>query len=376
MAEIIWKIGFDQSQAKQAGKSAGKAQSKESSSGGGGGAFAGGVVGGLLGSLLSSVKMLFDPLSAIASLLVAALFPLLKPFLVLFLKVGILLFNWLNDQFAKGGGVEGGMLGRLVDGLTGQGDTFVDKLVNTLAVGTFVTGLIAALIGGAGFVKALVAGLVLTGAFNIGLWLGDKLADLVVGTFNFGRWLATKMIDLIVGTFNFGVWLGEKIADIVIGTFNIGKWLGKNIADFIVGKIDAVKDMWSWFTQNLFGDDKIDINTQVWGFIKGLFKGGINVGTTVWNWFKGLFKGSLLGGDNGSTSSMEDGIITPNGDMIRTSPNDYLIATKTPSSLFGGSGGSGSSNINVTINGGLITEDVARDIGRMIQRELNLGGRM
>lgn len=371
MTELIWKVGFDQGQAKKAGQEAGKAQAKESQ---GGGAFAGGVVGGLLGNLLASVKQLFDPLSAIASLFIAAIFPLLKPFLILFLKVGVMLFKWLQGQFAKGGGVGGSPLGQLVEGLTGGGDTFVDKLVNALAVGTFVTGLIAALIGGTGFVLALVAGLVATGVFNIGLWLGDKLADLVKGTFNFGRWLADNLLKFMVGVFDFGIWIKESIFDFIIGAFNLGKWLSKNFVNFVTGTIDAVKDIWKWITSSAFGTGVIDIVSNVWEYVKSFFKGSINVGSTVWNWFKSLFKGSMSFGGffGGKSKSVNDAIVTPNGDVIRTNPNDFLIATKNPGAL--GNGG-GSSNINVTINGGLITEEVARDIGRMLQRELNLGGR-
>jgi len=218
----------------------GKTSGKGGSGGNGKGAFTGGFLGGFLGNILSSVKQLFDPLNAIATLLVASVFPILKPFLILFLKVGMLLYRWLNSQFAKGGGADGSMLGRLAEGLMGEGDTFTDKLINTLTAGTFVVGLIGALVAGVSFVPALILALIGTASFNFGLWLGDQLAKLVKGEFAWQQWLADKLANTIIGVLDFGAWLGEKIGDFITGTINVAKDVWSFIKTLWVGTINVV----------------------------------------------------------------------------------------------------------------------------------------
>ena len=45
------------------------------------------------------------------------------------------------------------------------------------------------------------------------------------------------------------------------------------------------------------------------------------------------------------SESVNDAIISPNGNIITTAPDDYLIATKTPGSL----GNSNGTNITVNV---------------------------
>ena len=101
-------------------------------------------------------------------------------------------------------------------------------------------------------------------------------------------------------------------------------------------------------------------------------KKSFEVLSALGSWIKSKIK-SLLSFGGGSSKSVNDAIITPNGDIIRTNPSDYLIATKNPSALASGGSG-GASTINVNISGGLITEEVARDIGKVIQRQVSYGG--
>lgn len=49
-------------------------------------------------------------------------------------------------------------------------------------------------------------------------------------------------------------------------------------------------------------------------------------------------KNALSANDNLTTTKVNDAIITPSGNVISTHPDDYLIATKTPQTLIGGSG--------------------------------------
>ena len=114
-----------------------------------------------------------------------------------------------------------------------------------------------------------------------------------------------------------------------------------------------------------------DIGIFIWDTLKNIFTDAFEPLKDIGIWIKNKIQ-SLLGIGGGTSKTVNDAIITPNGDIIRTNPSDYLIATKDPGSL-GGNGGR-NATINVNINGGLITDEVARDIGKVILREVNSGG--
>jgi len=68
----------------------------------------------------------------------------------------------------------------------------------------------------------------------------------------------------------------------------------------------------------------------------------------------------------GSITPVNDAIISPTGDIITTHPKDYLIATKNPSELGGGSG------MNIIINGGIFGSDAPEELANLIMEKLNL----
>lgn len=65
--------------------------------------------------------------------------------------------------------------------------------------------------------------------------------------------------------------------------------------------------------------------------------------------------------------SLNDGVINPDGKIISTHPNDYLIATKDPSSL-----GGGGSVFNININTMIGEEEYAEKIGNMLIKQTGL----
>jgi hypothetical protein len=70
--------------------------------------------------------------------------------------------------------------------------------------------------------------------------------------------------------------------------------------------------------------------------------------------------------------SVNDAIISPNGNIITTAPDDYLIATKTPGSL----GNSNGTNItvNVTVQGSVTTEkELANSISSILYNQKSRG---
>lgn len=376
---MIWRIGFDKSEAKQAGKEAGKAQSKETSrdSGGGRGAFAGGVIGGLLGNLLASVKQLFDPLSAIAGLLIAALFPLLKPFLILFIKVGLLLFKWLS---AAVGGLGGDGAGTTTE-INDQGEK-VNKagkgLVSSLfLIGGIIAGVVAALMGAPAL---LIAGVAILGGLLVSK-VGEFFINMLLKFFTWiDETFGTNFIEPLKVYF-------QGIADVGQGLFDmfksllsldfLGVWEG--FKKFSKGAVGIIIGMFMLLFETLKSTFLVSweilggIGSWMWDKLKAVFTKSFNALRNLGSIIKDKILSFIPFGGGGGGSSVNDAIITPNGDIIRTNPNDYLIATKTPENLGGGGSGGGSS-INVNINGGMITEEVARDIGKILQRELNLGG--
>lgn len=376
MAEMIWKVGFDEQSADKAGKIAGKASASESSkgSGKGGGAFKGGFLGSILGNLLSSVKQLFEPISAMATLLVAALFPLLKPFLILFIKVGLLLFKWLQGALSGLGSSEAG-----IETDSSGKSTVGDSLKSALfIVGAIIAGIIAALSGAPILLVAAIAvlgGLLISkvGSFliqtllNVVAWIdktfGTNLLEPLKIVFNGianvfnGLWnILTSLLELDFK----GVWEGLKqvftgLWEIMKGIFLLA-W--EKLKTVVIGSFGIFKTIGTFIF-----DSMTTILTTSFSVLK-------SIGKWILNSVKSFFSFGGGGGSSGTTTSVNDAIITPNGNVIRTNPSDYLIATKTPGSL----GGSGSKDIIVNINGGLITEDVARQIGKIIKREINYGG--
>lgn len=372
MAEMIWKIGFDKLGLSQLKKANSKAK-KESKSGAS--AFGGALIGGLIGSLLSSVKSLFEPLSAIATLLVTALFPILKPFLILFIKVGLLLYKFLNKALGTTSDVAG------IAGKDDEGTTKVGELGKKIALWTgiaiaaivavilaIVGGLPAVLIGGIALIVAVIWKYIVE-AF---IWAGAKIVEGV-------KWLIEVFPVIIewikTAWSNFVDWLGNVLTatgeaiskawksflGMLEKSWDFLKNLGKTIWDSIV---TALQVAWDFIS---------GIGQAIWDSMIDVIQKSLSVLSNIGTWIKNSIKEFFGFGKNGSSKSVNDAIISPNGDIIRTNPSDYLIATKSPSALMGGGSG-GASTINVNISGGLITEDVAKDIGNIIMREINNGG--
>lgn len=73
---------------------------------------------------------------------------------------------------------------------------------------------------------------------------------------------------------------------------------------------------------------------------------------------------SSIGGMFGGGQRVNDAIIAPSGRVVTPANDDYIVATKNPSSFFGGGQNGGAFNIN--INGAIFTEDAATQLGNLI----------
>lgn len=187
---------------------------------------------------------------------------------------------------------------------------------------------------------------------------------------------ATKNPDLTAKIFI----MATAIAALVGGLGLIGLALPAIIAGFtllvnpITIAIGLVSALAGWFVylwnnvdkvreslENLINTIKRYVSTAAGSFANGLnnaLGGSVGAGAQL--------NGSALGG---GSLSVQDAIISPDGRIITTSPEDYLIATKDPGSLTGG--------LVVNINGGTyLSEDAAGKLGDMILNQLRLNMRV
>ena len=98
------------------------------------------------------------------------------------------------------------------------------------------------------------------------------------------------------------------------------------VAGILQGLIGLLQDAIGFFT-----------GAQQFGDISNAAKGG----KTIANSFQ------ALGGAGYDAKSVEDGIISPDGEIISTSPADYLIATKNPGALASSVGGNNGETNNL-----------------------------
>ncbi len=208
-----------------------------------------------------------------------------------------------------------------------------------IIVGTII--LAVALLGGV-FI-AIIAALVVLAAAVILNWnlIKQTISNALKDISNF---VHATLAD-INSVWNF-VWGG-------VSTFFMGIWDGMKTA--IVDAINFIKG----------------IITQFVSWATGIFAPITNTIGAIANVASGIMgaaKGAV--GAVGSVLHVNDAIITPSGQVIQTSPQDYLFATKNPSSIGGGGG------VTVNLNGGMylsensarmIADQVAKLIGRQMK---------
>lgn len=147
-----------------------------------------------------------------------------------------------------------------------------------------------------------------------------------------------------------------KALEIIIVLFSNLLAVATKVATFMVEvfvkAFDVVRDAVTWLI------DKFTILIQK---IKDVIATAKEIGGNV--------LGSI-GGAIGKIFKVNDAVVAPGGNVISTHPDDYIIATKDPSSL-GGAGG-----LTININGGTyLDENVAAKIGDMLINTLNLNMR-
>lgn len=164
---------------------------------------------------------------------------------------------------------------------------------------------------------AIVIGATLVGAVTLAIVILGAFAAGLIEVFTW----ATRFVNFIVGPF---VRAWDTITDAIAGT-----------VDWAEALIKALREILSLFSK-----------------VASLTSGGGILASA----------GKLLG----KVLKVNDAIIAPNGNVITTHPDDYLIATKNPGSLAGG--------ISITITGNtfMSDEDAAEKIGDMLISKLGL----
>ncbi len=155
----------------------------------------------------------------------------------------------------------------------------------------------------------------------------------------------------------------------------IGKVLGAVVLGAIIGTVEGLKvliQMFTWlldiigkvagfFIDSVVGSIQavIDKIKSLIAFVKDLIANlkEIGIGGAIKS-IGGKIKGLFGGGQ-----SVDDAIISPNGNVITTHPDDYIMAMKDPSLLAGGAGGI---NITITGNSFMGRENIAEQIGNDI----------
>jgi phage-related protein len=214
--------------------------------------------------------------------------------------------------------------------------------------------------------------------------VGSEISGAWSATWNFVSEVLTTTLALLVGAvitwlnFLFPNWQAVlsgmlQIAQQVFGT--IGSFF-QTILNGISSAISAVAKVITPIWQTLWGGVK-SYFTDIWDGITGAIKSAVDfvaeqinrlskllapvsktassIGSAIMSGFKSVVSTGK------SALGVNDAIISPNGNVITTHPDDYLIATKNPYSLAGGGG------ITINISGNtLLSENVATEIGDMI----------
>ena len=314
----------------------------------GDGVFAGAAIGGLIGALLGSLKPIQELLSVIGGILQIFMVPvmiLLKPFLVLFLKVGLLLMKAFSgggiernkEALTTGRGLQTGeeVFGSAGAGIAGLKERFFTWLDNLFAIqfGSLFTATIGA------FLKVFVSGLgnVFFGLFDMlgGLW------DIIAGVFtgNLDR-IAQGVIKIFTGIFD--VFMG--VLKLVVGFFGI---IGTLIGNALVIFMDGMR---------LLGR----IGSWIRGQLISVLTSSFNVLKNIGSWIKDKILG-FFGGGGGKSTSVNDALIKSNGDVVRFHPNDNIMAFQDFSTLAAQGSGSGPGQVIIQVEGFVGDEDTLAD---------------
>jgi len=235
----------------------------------------------------------------------------------------------LTQAFLPIGEVIMGALAGLVPILSGAGKILTAVIKPIVSITSFLFQAIGKTIEG--FMGALKPG------FDAMMNALKPIKDLFAKIFS-PKGDSGKLMEIMNRTFSF---LGNVVGTVVGTAFkaignvitHIANTFGY-VIDFFKGDI-GFGEMVSGILGSMV-DMVSNIVTTLWEGIKSVFS---SLGTYIYEQVKDSlsFFGSFFGGDDSEETKVNDAVIGPSGDVISTSPNDYLIATQNPQSLGGAS---------------------------------------
>ena len=136
----------------------------------------------------------------------------------------------------------------------------------------------------------------------------------------------------------------QKLIDLENDRKDLLKSVEGAFEDMFMSMADGTKSV-----KDAFTDMARSIVAELWKVL--VVKQAVNA---VSGFIGGIGSGNLGGTPSNSVVSVNDAVISPSGQIISTSPEDFLIATKKPQNLANSLGGSGNSNTvsegGVTVN--------------------------
>lgn len=303
-------------------------------------------VGTALSGLIDLLKPFVNLFAALSALVFFPLWEKLKPFLDSFA-------DFIGRTAKEGGGVTG-----VVKAAAAPTERQIELGIpeNELPnIGTAIAGALIIAIG---------IGIAAASPFIAGATIGAAIVTALLGVIVIAAPSIADFFEEKIGKF-WTVLLGLVLAGIVTTIlFLMGGWilaLVGLLTAAIIAFLPQLKQFGNWLW------DKIT------GFVSSSLEVLSNIGQFIKDKILGFFgrDGSSRGGE-----SVGDAIITPRGNIIRTDPRDFLIATKNPSDLVNNQNTVG--NITFTINNPVIRNDndirkLADEVGRVLQRQANRG---
>ena len=195
---------------------------------------------------------------------------------------------------------------------------------------------------------------------NAGQWLWENV---IKPGFSFlGNIGETIWNDFLKPGFGFladvGSWIwGEIIQPAFNFLINVGSWIWEQIIqpafNFLsnVGETiwtDILKPAFEWLS---------DVGTKIWEILKSPF-----------NWLANKIRNLKIFG--GGSTSVQDAIIKPSGEIIKTSPNDYIFTTKTPEKMMSGGTNNITLNMNASVRNDSDIKKIATEVSKLIERKL------
>lgn len=198
----------------------------------------------------------------------------------------------------------------------------------------------------------LVAGAV-AGVVAVVGTLGVLLPAIIAGfTFLIGT---TGLVIAIIVALGFAVMQVVKIFQMI---HDDGALIWEGIKIYVQEACDAIL---GWFT-------------SAWDKIKSIVNSIKSAVGSVGSAMKsaGNFAVDKIGGGINKVLGINDGVIAPNGQLVSTAPDDWLIATKNPAGLAGAGGG-----ITINLNGTFMSpkesmKSITDEIAKELQRRLRI----